>query len=205
MAKGERYRTEEGRLCIDLRVRRVQQLFDGRDPAPFRERDLDGHAVDYLLGALEDLPRKALVKIVISVDEPLPADISEGTVAAAIAAQFDYDETRIRREIRKHVRRAQFALVVGLVALVVLLSLGELVISGGSGHVRQVVREGLVITGWVAMWRPLEALLYDWWPMWTERRNRLRLRGAPVEVRPPRVAPPTLRGVKGAEAPAGSP
>ena len=27
-----------------------------------------------------------------------------------------------------------------------------------------------VITGWVAMWRPLEVLLYDWWPMVDERR-----------------------------------
>ncbi len=190
MAKGERYRTEDGRLCIDLRVRRVQQLFDGRDPAPFRERDLDVRAIEYLLGALEDLPRQAPIKVVISLDEPLPSDVPEGTVVAAFAAHFDYDEVRIRREIRKHVRRAQFALVLGLAVLVVFVSLGEVVTSTNKGHVGQVVREGLVITGWVAMWRPLEALLYDWWPMWTDRRNRRRLRGAPVEVRASRAEAP---------------
>jgi len=49
--------------------------------------------------------------------------------------------------------------------------------------VRQILREGLLITGWVAMWRPLEALLYDWWPLVQERRLRRRLREAPMEVR----------------------
>jgi hypothetical protein len=27
-----------------------------------------------------------------------------------------------------------------------------------------VIREGFLIGGWVAMWRPLEVFLYDWWP-----------------------------------------
>ena len=28
-----------------------------------------------------------------------------------------------------------------------------------------VIRESLLIGGWVAMWRPLEVFLYDWWPI----------------------------------------
>jgi hypothetical protein len=35
-----------------------------------------------------------------------------------------------------------------------------------------IVREGVVIIGWVAMWRPLEVFLYDWWPL---REQRLYL------------------------------
>ena len=94
-----------------------------------------------------------------------------------------YDEMRVSREIRKHVRRGQGALFVGLVALVALLFLAELVSTGGAGHVRQIVREGLVITGWVAMWRPLEALLYDWWPLWSDRKTKRKLQEAPIDVR----------------------
>jgi len=26
-------------------------------------------------------------------------------------------------------------------------------------------RESLTIVGWVAMWRPVEIFLYDWWPL----------------------------------------
>ena len=179
---GYRYRLEEGFFCIDLRLGSVRQIFDGRDPAPFRERDLDEHAVDYIVGAVEDLPRGAPFKVVVFVEEPLPADLPGDAVIEAIRAHFAYDELRLTREIRKHVRRGQLALLVGLSALVALLSLAELVASG-AGHVRQVIREGLVITGWVAMWRPLEALLYDWWPLWGDRRTKRTLREAAIDVR----------------------
>jgi hypothetical protein len=36
--------------------------------------------------------------------------------------------------------------------------------------VSEIVAEGLLIVGWVAMWRPLEIFLYEWWP--TRRRCR---------------------------------
>jgi len=37
------------------------------------------------------------------------------------------------------------------------------------------VREGLTIAGWVAMWRPLQIYLYEWWPLRDERRILERL------------------------------
>lgn len=27
------------------------------------------------------------------------------------------------------------------------------------------LQDGLVIIGWVALWRPAEIFLYDWWPL----------------------------------------
>ncbi len=150
---------------------------------------MDDHAVDYLLGALEDLPARAEIKVVVTVDEPLPADLGEPQVAEAMAAHFAYEEVRLGRELRKHVKKGQRTLVVGVSVLVVFLSLAELVARQihahgyASEHVLPVLREGLVIAGWVAMWRPVEALLYDWWPLWTERAAKRRLREAPVAVR----------------------
>jgi hypothetical protein len=40
----------------------------------------------------------------------------------------------------------------------------------------------LVIGGWVAMWRPLEIFLYDWWPIRDERQLYERLSVMPVRV-----------------------
>lgn len=40
-----RYRMEGGQTCIDIKLRNADQLFDGRDPAPFRDRDLDDDAL----------------------------------------------------------------------------------------------------------------------------------------------------------------
>ena len=183
MHDGFRYRVEEGRFCIDISLKSSRQLFDGRDPAPFRERDLDDHAVEYLVGAVQELPRRAAVKVVFWIsDEPAP-QLPDAMLIEAVRAHFRYEEQRLDRQIRQHMRRGQLFLLVGAAVLVLFLTLAELTTAMPQGRVRQILREGLVITAWVAMWRPLEVLLYDWWPIVQERRLRQRLRDVPMEVR----------------------
>jgi hypothetical protein len=47
-----------------------------------------------------------------------------------------------------------------------------------------VLREGLTILGWVAMWRPVEIFLYEWWPILEQQRTCERIAGLDIEVRP---------------------
>jgi hypothetical protein len=69
----------------------------------------------------------------------------------------------------------QITLVAGLAMLALFLTLAELATMLANLHVRQILREGLVIIGWVAIWRPLEVLLYDWWPLSQKRRLLQRI------------------------------
>ena len=183
MATRARYRIEEGRSCIDLKVRHSGQLFDGRDPAPFRERDLDDDAVEYLLAAAQEIPRKQPLTIVVTIAEEPESRLEPGVIVEAIRGHFRYELEHLERRLREHVRRGQMILGVGLTVLVVFLTLAELTVSLPAGSFREILREGLVITGWVAMWRPLEVLLYDWWPMVDERRLLTRVLDAVVSVR----------------------
>ena len=49
-------------------------------------------------------------------------------------------------------------------------------------QVAALIRESMAIGGWVAMWRPLEIFLYDWWPILAERKLFDRLSAAPVRI-----------------------
>lgn len=51
------------------------------------------------------------------------------------------------------------------------------------GAFRFVLRESVIIAGWVAMWRPMEVFLYDWWPIRVEARFQDRLAAMPVQIR----------------------
>jgi hypothetical protein len=46
----------------------------------------------------------------------------------------------------------------------------------------EIVRESLLIGGWVAMWRPLEVFLYDWWPIRADVHLCNRLSAMPVRL-----------------------
>jgi hypothetical protein len=43
--------------AIEVRVEEISQLFDTLDPFPFRERDLDKQAEEYIVGWAHELPR----------------------------------------------------------------------------------------------------------------------------------------------------
>jgi hypothetical protein len=45
-----------------------------------------------------------------------------------------------------------------------------------------ILKESVLILGWVANWRPLEIFLYDWWPLARRRDLYLRLAAARVEL-----------------------
>lgn len=176
-----RYRVENGKTCIDIRLKTAHQLFDGRDPAPFRERDLDEDAVEYIVGAFEELDAKAQVRIVFWIAEPSP-DLPALTLQEAVRTYFGYEIERLQRRTRQHLKTGQVALGMGLVILVVFLTLAELTRLLPDGAVRPILREGLVIIGWVAMWRPLDVLLYDWWPLVRHRRLLERISTSDIAV-----------------------
>lgn len=178
-----RYRLEDGRTCIDVQLKTSRQLFDGRDPAPFRERDLDEHAVEYIAAAIQEIPTATSVKLVFWISEEPEPRLPSEVVVDAVRCHFSYEQERLDHQIRQHVRRGHLFLLVGLSVLVVFLSLAELTVMMPLGHVQQILREGLVIIGWVAMWRPLELLLYDWWPLVQQRRLARRMMSGPVSVR----------------------
>jgi hypothetical protein len=53
-----------------------------------------------------------------------------------------------------------------------------------SSGMHSIIDEGLLIMGWVAMWRPIETFLYDWWPIRRRRTLLEEIAQLPIEVRP---------------------
>jgi hypothetical protein len=173
------YRTENGRPVLDVRVSSIDHLFDNRDPAPFRERDLDPDVADYLVDGGQDLRREPGIHIVFWLSRPCNDD----EIRNAVHAHFDYQLERARRRRREQVRTGWIMVTIAAVAIVVLVSLGELVSNRWTGALGAALREALLISGWVLMWRPVEVLIYDAIPWRRERRVLRALRDASIDVR----------------------
>ncbi|HEU4729838.1 MAG TPA: hypothetical protein VFT22_18205 [Kofleriaceae bacterium] len=179
MADGSRYRIENDGPCVDVRITSLEQLFDNRDPAPFRERDLDPALVEYVLAAGEDLAAHDGMRLVFWLEKPC----QPGEIEAAFRAHFEYELDRLERRRRRQRRIGQVALLLGVTLIVALLSLAQVVARVVPGSIGAALREGLVISSWVVMWRPVEILIYDWIPVHRERRVMRRLLAAPIDVR----------------------
>jgi hypothetical protein len=179
MAESPRYRTENGETVIDVKLGTIEHLFDNRDPAPFRERDLDPQLVEYLIDAGEDVVTHDRVRGVFWFERPC----SPHEVEAAYRGHFAYELARNDRVRRRHRRAGLVTLAIAIVSIVVLVSLSEVVASVIGGSIGAGLKEGLVISGWVLMWRPIEVLVYDAIPSRRKRRVLRKLLAMPLDVR----------------------
>jgi hypothetical protein len=184
-----RYRNEADVPCIDIKVQRNEQLFDNRDPAPFRERDLDPDLVEYVLGAAADLSSRPSFSIVIWLEQPAPS----AELEHAFKAHFEDVIARIRRRRRRNRRSGAVMLVLGIALVVLLFTLAQLIGASVPGSLGAGLKEGLVISSWVVLWRPVEILIYGWIPVRQERRLLQRILAAPLSIRSGK--PPTMLAI----------
>lgn len=158
---------------IEVRVREVAQLFNSMDPSPFHERDLDADAEEFIISWAHEHPRAPRLTLVVHLARTPTEGDAASILREAVHHYFAYRARLNWLEFKQLMRQGRTALVVGFSFLAVCFGLGQVIASQGSGTWRDLLREGLTIIGWVAMWRPLQIYLYDWWPL---RRRGLVLR-----------------------------
>lgn len=168
---------------IEVRVGELKQLFNAIDPSPFHEKDLDPSAEAFIVGWATELPRDTRLALVVHLDRPAGLPDEAPVLRDAIHESFGRRAVNARRRLRELFRNGRISLAIGIAFLAACLALGNLVAARiGAGHFAEILKEGLLIGGWVAMWKPIQVFLYDWWPIRSEARLFDRLAAMPVRI-----------------------
>ena len=160
------YRREGATWQIDLQLDHLQQLVNSMDPTPFPGRDLDPDAERYIVDAARELPGAE----------------NAARVGAMLGHYFQWEAESAGRRLREHLHAAWRTTLLGL-AFMALCMLARSLLLPVDGLPAHTAAEGLLVIGWVALWRPLEMFLYDWWPLRREARLMRRLTGLAVSLR----------------------
>ena len=167
---------------IEARVAELRQLFNAIDPSPFRQRDLDPRAEEFIVDWSRDFPVHAQLALLVYL-ERAPGRADEAVVLRdAIHEFFGARAARTRRRLRELFQRGRISLAIGLTCLALSIGIGDALAAFLPGsRWTEIVRESLLIGGWVAMWRPLEVSV-RLWPIRAEVRLCDRLRRMPVRI-----------------------
>ncbi len=169
---------------LAMRVREVGQLFNSMDPTPFLNKDLDPGAEAFIESWAFDYSPKCRFHITIHIEKwPEESDLNE-RLTAAIHNHFAYKEERMRSRLRNLLRQGRTSMAVGIVFVTGCLVAADVVGGMGSNHGYNIARESLTIVGWVAMWKPMQTFLYDWWPVLRKIRLYQRLSSAHIATLP---------------------
>ncbi|MFO1413875.1 MAG: hypothetical protein U1F10_08210 [Burkholderiales bacterium] len=177
--------------CLEIAVGEMRQLFNAMDPAPFRERDLDPAAEEYIVDWAREQPASAPLRLAVRLTRETPGPETARVLEDAIDGYFRQRARTTRVELRELFRVGRISLVIGLAFLAFAIGVGEFAASFAAGdNYQSIIKESFVIGGWVALWRPIEIFLYDWWPILRQARlfDRLAVLTVAVEGTPPAPA-----------------
>jgi len=170
---------------IEVHVSDLMELFNSFDPTPFHKRDLDPEAEKFIASWAREMPARAPLGLRVHVDRMPEAGDATATVRTAVRDHFARQADATRQRLRQLLRIGRTSLIIGLAVVAGSIVIGDALetMLRGTGF-GGVVRESLLIGGWVAMWRPLEIFLYDWWPIRAEARLFDRLSAMTLTVAP---------------------
>jgi len=164
---------------IEIRIRSLAQLVETLDPAPLRERALGRSVESYILASAGRHRRTEALRLRVHFPESLRAHAAEA--AEAIHEHFRRTHAQGERAFRRRMRIGGFALAVALGVLAGSIGLRSLLSDIEGQPLVQGLGEGLLILGWVAMWRPVEILLFEHWESHLDHALLERLASIPIE------------------------
>jgi hypothetical protein len=171
--------------AIEIRIEEISQIFNTLDPFPFREKDLNKDAEEFIVGWARELPADQPLKIIVHLPKTQASTSEASELGEAITRYFGYRARVITFDLNELFRVGRRALAIGVTVLSFCVITSQTVAANLTPRpVGSVVEESLIIFGWVANWRPIEIFLYDWWPIVRRRNLYRRLSAAQVELRP---------------------
>ena len=169
---------------IEVHVEELKQLFNSMDPSPFHRRDLDPAAEQFIVDSARELARQAALELLVYLDRGPGLGDEAAMLQDAVRQYFRGRRVATQRKLKLLFRVGRVSLVIGLAFLTVALTLSRIAAELlGTTPYGALVSEGLLIGGWVALWRPIEIFLYDWWQPRADARLFERLAAMPVRVR----------------------
>lgn len=167
--------------AIEIRIQRLEQLFESLDPAPFRERTLHQDAERYIVDCASEFPPQ--VDFHLRINAPGNVCVHSADAIDAIHRHFQFAHDQAEHRNRRRMHAGRVALIIGLAVMSMCLSVRAFLGSWLMSPSGAAVGEGLLILAWVVLWRPAEILLFERWESRQERHLLARLARIAVEFK----------------------
>lgn len=174
---------------IFLRLNTVAQLLEPNPPSPFPAPRLRKEAEAFIVERATDLPSTSTATLIVCL---AGSDASQVTlVTEAVHQHFAFRRGEAERKLSRIRQLGWRSLLIGLVFLSVTILLVQIMKRYlPPGNLYSLIEGGLTILAWVALWRPAELLLYDWYPFRRAARLFSRLERAGIQF----IADPSVSG-----------
>lgn len=152
---------------IEVIVGRPDELFERLDPTPDADRHLQEKVEQFIVHQAEE--RGAEYRLVVRIPDGTPSASEAAELAMSIGHHFRHRAEEESLRLRALIIDGRRDVLVGLLFLFVCGAAALFAVRVLPAALGIFVEQGLLILGWVALWRPADLFLYDLRPI---RRRR---------------------------------
>ncbi len=114
---------------------------------------------------MDEFPLKKPLEIMIYLPPNEVSTEIEVNLTRAIRNHFSYKNLLTEIELRRILYQGKTNFLIALIFLFLCLLTIRLFSNFEESLMKSLFSEGLLIMGWLAMWEPINTLLYGWWPI----------------------------------------
>lgn len=162
---------------IQLRVDDLSRLFEPIDASGVLGRHLDERVEKFILHRAKEVPDAPYA---LTIQYSRRGTTPDDALTASVREHFAHLSGEVATEIVALIREGKKDLLVGLSFLFFCAVLGLAAVSVLPAPIGLFVEQGLLIIGWVALWRPLDLFLYELRPLKSRRLTLEKLANAEV-------------------------
>lgn len=176
----------ESQGVVSIHINNLRQFFNSLDPSPFRERDLDAKAAQFIETYANATNTRDPLIIRIFLDTEISKSEERETVDA-VRFYYETERDHAKVDLKSILREGQTSLLVGILIFIVCIAASASVeTTSQSSWWSVTLTQSFTVLAWVALWKPIETVLYRWWPTFSRIRLLSRIAGATVQIVMPR-------------------
>jgi hypothetical protein len=162
------------------------ELYSPTPEALFEPFSVDGHRTltpavhEHVLRHAKRAHKHCRLELRIRLDHA--GNLASESAQAAIHEHFQRKAELERETLRRSLGYGGVFLVIALTIVLIISALVPVLRPHTSGNFLHGLAESLIVFGWVALWRPMDILLYEWIPVYRSIRLLRRLSSADLKV-----------------------
>jgi hypothetical protein len=146
---------------IEVIVKDSKDIYEQYGFRSLVDKALNADLESYIMSSIKNYPLKRKVNIVISfIIEGENMDISK--IEKIIQTHFKFKAEEMDLSLKQQFRQWKINMTIGVLFLILCLILVEVLEQFSPTNIVKIIKESLLIIGWVALWEPITFILFGW-------------------------------------------
>lgn len=171
---------EEDMIELNIAVKNTEEIYQQFGYSSISETTISKDFEEYILNSIKNYPLEEKLKLIIHIQKKDRRELDN--LDDYIHKHFSNKLSDIELNLKQQFKEWKINMTIGILFLVMCLVLVQVLEVFQHINFMKIIKEGLIIIGWVALWEPVTFILFSWRNLKRDRLYYKKLCSIPISV-----------------------